>query len=55
MREQIKTPEKALSDKEIDNLLDAEFKTLEIRMFTEMIEYGSKIDKELKAMQSKIK
>ena len=40
MREQIKTPEKALSDEEIDNLLDAELKTPEIRMFTEMIEYG---------------
>ena len=26
MKEQIKTPEKELTDKEIDNLLDAEFK-----------------------------
>ena len=28
MKEQIKTPEKELSDKEIANLSDAEFKTL---------------------------
>ena len=38
MKEQIKTPEKELSDQEIDNLSDAEFKTLVIRMLTEMIE-----------------
>ena len=36
MKEQTKTPEKELSDKEIDNLSDAEFKTLVIRMLTEM-------------------
>ena len=39
MKEQIKTPEKELSNKEIDNLSDAEFKILVIGMFTEMIEY----------------
>ena len=39
-KKQIKTPLKELSDKEIDNLSDAEFKTLLIRMLTEMIEYG---------------
>ena len=38
MKEQIKTPEKELSDEEIDNLSDAEFKTLVIRMLTEMTE-----------------
>ena len=32
MKEQIKTPEKELSNKEIDNLSDAKFKTLVIRM-----------------------
>ena len=42
MKEQIKTPEKELSDEEIDNLFDAEFKTLVIRMLTEMVEYGHK-------------
>ena len=54
MKEQIKTPEKELSNKEIANLYDAEFKTLVIRMLTEMIEYRCKI-KELKAIQSEIK
>ena len=49
-KEQIKTPEKELSDTEIANLSDAEFKTLVI---TEMTEYGCKI-KEVKAIQSEI-
>ena len=38
IKEQIKAPEKELSNKEIVNLSDAEFKTLVvIRMLTEMI------------------
>ena len=41
MKKHIKTPEKELSDEEIANLLDAEFKTLVIRMLTEILEYGS--------------
>ena len=40
MKEQIKAPKIELSDEEIANLLDAEFKTPVIRMLTEMIEYG---------------
>ena len=44
MKEQIKTPEKELSNKEIANLSHAEFKTLVIRMLTEMVEYGHKIE-----------
>ena len=55
MKEQIKTPEKELSDKEIAKLSDAEFKTLVIRMLTEMMEYGCKIKEEVKAIQSEIK
>ena len=55
MKEQIKTPEKELSNDEIANLSDAEFKTLVIRMLTEMIEYGRKIKEDMKAMQSEIK
>ena len=56
MKEQIKAPEKIqLCDEEIANLSDAEFKTLVIRMLTEMIEYGCKIEDEVKAMQSEIK
>ena len=54
MKEQIKTQEKELSDQEIANLLDAEFKTLVTRMITEMTEYGSKIAEEVKAIQSEI-
>ena len=38
MKEQIKTPGKELSDEEIANLSDAEFKTLVIRKLTELIE-----------------
>ena len=55
MKEQIKTPEKQLSNKEIANLSDAEFKTLVIRMLTKMIEYGSKVKEEVKTIQSEIK
>ena len=44
MKEQIKTPEKELSDEEIANLSDAEFKILAIRMLTEMVEYGCKME-----------
>ena len=47
MKEQIKTPEKELSDEEIDNLSDAEFKTLVIRMLTELIELGHKMKEEM--------
>ena len=36
MKEQMKTPEKELRDKEIANISDAEFKTLVIRMLTEL-------------------
>ena len=49
MKEQIKTPEKELSDEEIDSLSDAEFKTLVIRML--MIELSHKMKEEMKATQ----
>ena len=55
MKEQIKTPEKELSNQEIVNLSDAEFKTLVIRMLTELVEYGHKIEEKVKAMKSEIK
>ena len=46
MKEQIKAPEKIqLSGEEITNLSEAEFQTLVIRMFTEMVEYGHKTEK----------
>ena len=56
MKEQIKIPKKIqLSDEEIANLSDAEFKTLVIRRLTEMVEYGCKIEEIVKAMKSEIK
>ena len=56
MKKQIKAPEKIqLSDEEIANLSEAEFKTLVIRMLTEMVEYGRKIEEKVKAMKSEIK
>ena len=55
MKEQIKAPKIELSNEEIVNLSDAQFKTLVIRMLTEMVEYGHKIEEEVKAMQSEIK
>ena len=42
MKEQIKILEKELSNEEIANLSDAEFKTLVIRMLTELVENGHK-------------
>ena len=38
MKEQSKTPERELSNEEIANLSDGEFKTLVIKMLTELIE-----------------
>ena len=55
MKEQIKTPEKKLSDEEIDNLSDVDFKTMVIRMLTELIELSHKVKEEMKAIQSEIK
>ena len=56
IKEQIKAPEKIqLSDEEIANLSDAKFKKLVIRMLTELVEYGYKIEEKVKAMKSEIK
>ena len=56
MKEQIKALEKIqLSNEEIANLSDAEFKTLVIRMLTEMVEYGRKVEEKVKAMKNEIK
>ena len=51
MKEQIKDPEKIqLSNEEIANLSDAQFKTLVIRTLTELVEFGRKPDEKMKAM-----
>ena len=56
MKEQIKAPEKIqLSNEEIANLSHTQFKTLVIRVLTEMVEYGHKIEEKVKAMQNEIK
>ena len=55
MKEQIKTPKIELSDEEIASLSDAQFKTMVIRMLTEMVEYGCKIEGKVKAMKSELK
>ena len=57
-KEQIKTPEKELNKMGISNLSDAEFKTLVIRMLTELSEDLSsikKIQSEMKDMLIEIK
>ena len=55
MKEQFKAPEKIqLSNKQVANLSDAQFKTLLIRMLTELVEYGCKLDGKM-AMLSEIK
>ena len=48
MKEQIKVPEKIqLSEEEIANLSDAQFKTLVIKMLTELVEFGQKLDEKM--------
>ena len=49
MKEQIKAPEQIqLSDKKIANLSDAQFKTLVIRMLTELVEFGRQLHEKMK-------
>ena len=55
IKERIKTPKTQLSDEDIANLSDAEFKTLVIRMLTEIVEYRQKTEEEVKVMKSEIK
>ena len=55
MKQQIKAPKIELSIEEIANLSDGQFKTLVVRMLTEMVEYSCKIEKKVKARQSEIK
>ena len=50
MKEQINAPKIELSDEEIDNPAEADSKTLVIRMLTELVEFGCKLDEKMKAM-----
>ena len=54
MKEQSKTLERELSDEEIANLSDGEFKALAIKMLTELIELGRKMKKQMKDTQNEI-
>ena len=55
MKEQIKAAKIELSNEEIANLSDAQFKTLVMRMLTELVEYDCKLEERMKAMLSEIK
>ena len=55
MKEQRKTPETELSDEEIANLSDGEFKALVIKMLTELIDLGWKMKNKKKRKISKMK
>ena len=55
MKEQSKTPERELSDEEIANLSDGEFKVLVIKMLTELIELSQKMNEQMKDTQSEIR
>ena len=55
MKKHSKTSKRELSNEEIANLSDAQFKTLVIGTLTEMVEYGHKINEEMKAIQTKMK
>ena len=51
MTEYFKAPEKIqLSEEEIANLSDAQFKTLVIKMLTELVESVRKVDEKMKPM-----
>ena len=51
MTEHFKAPEKIqLSEEEIANLSDAQFKTLVIRKLTKLVEFGHKLDEKKTAM-----
>ena len=54
MKEQSKTSEREPSDKEIGNLSDGEFKTLVIKMLTELIELGWELKEQMKDTQHEI-
>ena len=55
MKQQSKTSERVLTDEEIANLSDGEFKALVIKMLTELVEIGQKMKKQMKDTQSEIK
>ena len=56
MTEHFKAPEKIkLIEEEIANLSDAQFKTLVIKMLTELVEFVRKLDEKMKTMPRETK
>ena len=55
MKEQSKASKRELSDEEMANLSDEEFRALVIKMLTELIELGGKMKKQVKDTQNEIK
>ena len=55
MKEHCEASERELSEEEIANLRDGEFKALVIKMLTGLIELGQNMKKEMKDTQSEIK
>ena len=55
MKEQNKTSERELSDEDIANLSDGEFKALVINMLTGLTELGRKMKEQMKGTQNEIK
>ena len=54
MKEQNKTPEKELNEMKINNLLDAELKTLVIKMLSELRENFSSIKKGMEIIKKNL-
>ena len=52
MKDQIETPEKELNEMEISSLLEAEFKTLFIRMLKKLSEHLSTIESKKQTKQT---
>ena len=55
LKEHSKASERELSEEEIVNLSDGEFKALVIKMLTDLIELSRRIKKQMKGTQSEIK
>ena len=55
MKGQSKTSERELSDEDIANLSDRQYKVLVIKMLTELIELGQKMKEQMKDTQNEIK
>ena len=55
MKGQSKSSERELSEEEITNLYDGEFKALVIKMLTDLIELGWKMKNQMKDTQNEIK